>query len=55
MATAKCGSMPNVMFVTPQAKETFFVGMGFKAEARPAAQDAGTDGAADTGQEPGVL
>ena len=38
-----------------ESKETFFVGMGFKAEARPAAQDAGTDGAADTGQEPGVL
>ena len=38
-----------------ESKETFFVGMGFKAEARPAAQDAGTDGAADTGQEPGAL
>lgn len=38
-----------------ESKETFFVGMGFKAEARPAAQDAGTDGAVDTGQEPGVL
>lgn len=34
-----------------ESKETFFVGMGFKAEARPAAQDADA-AAADTGQEP---
>lgn len=34
-----------------ESKETFFVGMGFRAEARPAAQDADA-AAAGTGREP---